>query len=465
MFQTLKRLFLAAAVAVSCASWGAPGQALDGEGTAIPYSYLGPCQIIIYWSTTNSVAFVMLNQLGSPTPYYAGGSGWVATFPNPTGTLTTGLNPITEATLASCIGTDVSNITGLQQNGADIASFAAEDDIGFSFNYNGDRYEFAISGATGTASVAGVTGPATPVGPAGPTSEETSANLGQARAAGLLQRQPGLRRFLNGTAQNQLSAVATSTKGQFKFAAGIEDNTWTDISGAWSSTGTNSASYVLVAVGTHTFVGPDMIVGVMLQADQISASTASGTTSSSGTGWLIGPYFASRAANDPLYFEGSLLYGGASNSVNTGSVTGSFNSTRLLATLKVSGDVKYGEWTFSPHLDGAYTQENQSAYADSALSDVAARTISQGNLSLGLGFARPVPSDRGQLTFRSDISAVAIVASDDAVLNGSRSARVQVGFDYLAEDGSHLSLTVEHSGIGIDSYQSNGASAFWTKTF
>ncbi len=66
------------------------------------------------------------------------------------------LGAITQAQLASCLATTTVNIVNLAQNGAD-GTFANDEYVGFSYDYAGTHYQYALVGATNTQWVANET--------------------------------------------------------------------------------------------------------------------------------------------------------------------------------------------------------------------------------------------------------------------------------------------------------------------
>ena len=52
----------------------------------------------------------------------------------------------------------------------------------------------------------------------------------------------------------------------------------------------------------------------------------------SGSGYMVGPYFVAQVPDQPLYFEGRLLYGQTDNKISPlGTFTDSFKTERMLA--------------------------------------------------------------------------------------------------------------------------------------
>ena len=72
----------------------------------------------------------------------------------------------------------------------------------------------------------------------------------------------------------------------------------------------------------------------------------------SGRGWMVGPYFVAKTPEQPLYFEGRLLYGQTDNEISPlGTYTDSFETERWLAQLRATGEYKIRNTTLMPLLD------------------------------------------------------------------------------------------------------------------
>lgn len=171
--------------------------------------------------------------------------------------------------------------------------------------------------------------------------EETEAAIAEylsSRADALAGAQPNLIRLLNpgGAAQ-----ISVSSKG-FSFATNGTQSVWASLHGQWGESGDADTRYVLGAVGSHAWLNDRTILGLLLEFDQMVQDDA--TRRIEGTGWLIGPYVAGQIQDQPLYYEGRLLWGQSDNEiVQTGQPVASFGSERFLAQFKLQGEFALGE--------------------------------------------------------------------------------------------------------------------------
>ncbi|MCB1655431.1 MAG: hypothetical protein KDI41_16480, partial [Pseudomonadales bacterium] len=148
--------------------------------------------------------------------------------------------------------------------------------------------------------------------------QEAIAGFMLGRANNLASNQPGLTRFLMGDGCGNFSANATEGSGSIDGCVS-HGNTWAEITGAWSG----DDSYTLASFGAHGFVNPNLLVGGMVQFDHAEDSA----NNASGTGWMVGPYFVAQVPDQPLFFEGRLLYGQTDNDISPlGTYTDSFET-------------------------------------------------------------------------------------------------------------------------------------------
>ncbi len=158
-----RKAALPALAAISVA--GTPGTAWSLSSANInQVEQLGNCNVTIYIQYSDRLAFVDI----SPTPLSTAGGTYFYL-----NDITTGFPAITAAVIASCLGTTATNITGLQQNGAD-GTYETDDYIGFSFNLQNAAgsnpagfYEFALN-QSGYIATKPAAANAAPVAHAGP---------------------------------------------------------------------------------------------------------------------------------------------------------------------------------------------------------------------------------------------------------------------------------------------------------
>ena len=192
----------------------------------------------------------------------------------------------------------------------------------------------------------------------------------------------------------------------------------------------------------------------------------------SGTGWMVGPYFVVRSASQPLYFEGRLLYGETSNNISPfGTYEDSFDSTRMLAQLRVAGELSFGATTLNPFLDASYTTDDQNDYVDSLGNTIPEQGIALGQIEIGTDFSTMLPVSSGELELWGGVSAIWSHTSGSGFAStvtpdyeGGR-ARIELGVNRTMSAGQSFSAATYYDGIGANDFESYGLSLGYEMQF
>lgn len=272
------------------------------------------------------------------------------------------------------------------------------------------------------------------------------------RANSLASNQPSLTRFLKGEGCGSFSANANENAGSVSGCAS-SGNTWAEISSSWG----DGNSYTLGTVGAHSFVNPDLIVGGMFQFDNAKDEA----NKASGTGWMIGPYFAAKMPDQPLFFEGRLLYGQSDNKISPlDTFTDSFKTERMLAQLRASGEYKLENTTLMPLFDLTYTDDAQKTYTDSLGNTIPGQKVSLTQVTAGMDFKTPLPSQSSALDLTGGLSGIYTATQAGAAakqdFEGGR-GRAHVGLNYTTDTGATLFAGTFYDGIG-SKHEAYGAS-------
>lgn len=293
--------------------------------------------------------------------------------------------------------------------------------------------------------------------------QELIATYMQTRANQLVRNQPNLIPFLSGTARGIFSANATRARGSFDFATGAEYPVWAQANGSWTTDGDSNSKYVFAALGGHHAITENLLVGAMLQFDHLSEKNGAATVS--GTGWMVGPYFVAKSANHPLYFEGRLLYGETSNEISPfGTYEDRFDTERLLAQLKVAGELSFGTTTLVPFLDASYTTDDQKSYVDSLGNTISGQGIELGQIEIGMDFSKAISVSSGTLDLWGGISGIWSHTSGSGFAStvtpdyaGGR-ARIELGFNRALSANQNVTASAYYDGVGARGYESYGLS-------
>ena len=252
----------------------------------------------------------------------------------------------------------------------------------------------------------------------------------------------------------------------------VGDGIWGEISGSWTNSESGNTRLVMGSFGIHKTYSEHLIVGALLQLDIAGHDIAGNTGSINGIGWLAGPWFAARHHTSPLYFEGRLLYGQSYNDIrfndsDFGPRTGSFNTRRLLAQLRMEGDMALSaendELRLIPHMDVRWAQDHIAAFTTISTTrlkiPVSGQTIDVGQLELGLNVEIPIAVNHGTMMFTGGSGLVASRIKGDHVKSDRHvRGRVETEFSYDLDETIGIVFGIFHDGIGTSSYDNYGLS-------
>ncbi|WP_417262843.1 Ig-like domain-containing protein [Celeribacter sp.] len=285
---------------------------------------------------------------------------------------------------------------------------------------------------------------------------EAIAHFLQGRARSLIQNQPDVSRFVTG--QNGGNASVSVSRGGGEFALSSRGNGpfWMAVSGSWSDSDTEDMSYGLASLGYHTKLSSGTIIGAMVQYDMAEQEDVQGTKVE-GTGWLVGPYFATQIGDHPFFVDGRLLFGETDNDITLSSgQTGSFTGDRMLASLGAQGRVEMDKgWTLVPNLTLSHVSDSQNAYVSGGTT-VPEQKVTLTELAAGLDFEVPILVPQGELMLDFGISGIyshtkgSGAASAYITEDEGHRGRVDVGLSYDNGQGVRSSGSAFVDGLGGD---------------
>ena len=294
-----------------------------------------------------------------------------------------------------------------------------------------------------------------------------------ARATALLNTFPNLSSFLNqdGTTPGGSSGFTfKATNGRLTLDGGfVRDSVWGEIAGSNTKSKSGDTRSVLGSFGIHRKYSERFLAGAMLQID-LADHDLDGLGSIDGTGWLAGPYFAARHGTWPLYFEGRLLYGQSDNDIRFNDSqlgermrVGSFDTTRLLAQLRIKGEIALSDGDEGPRLipyaDTRWFEDRAAAFTDSIGTRISGQTVSIGQLELGSNVEVPIAMSHGAMTFTGGLGLVYSKTEGDYIPSVSRSrGRGEIGFSYGLDDNLRIDFESFYDGIGASGYEGYGLS-------
>ena len=294
------------------------------------------------------------------------------------------------------------------------------------------------------------------------------------RATALLNNQPELIRFLKQDETTQDgNFTLKATEGRLAMNGGfVHDGVWGEVTGSYGNSDSGDTKSVLGSFGIHRKYSENLLVGAMLQFDLSDHVLAGNIGRIDGTVWLVGPFFAARHASQPLYFEGRLLYGESDNDIrfidrDLGVRTGSFDTTQLLAQIRVEGEIALSDRDEGPRLipyaDARWIEDRAEEFTDRIgnrfVNRVPGQKVSTGQLELGSNVEIPVAVNHGEMTLTSGLGLVYANTEGDYIPSDSRGrGRGEIGFSYGLDTNVRIDFEIFYDGIGTSRYEGYGLS-------
>ena len=248
----------------------------------------------------------------------------------------------------------------------------------------------------------------------------------------------------------------------------VSDGIWGEITGSYIRSDFGVTKSVLGSFGLHWKKSERFLAGVMLQFDLSENDLAAGTGSIDGAGWLAGPYFAAGYDAHPIYVEGRLLYGQSDNDFwlsdpNLGKRSGSFNTRRLFAQLRMEGEISLSDEDYGPRLipyaDARWLKEHAKGFTDSLDKRVPGQKVGIGQLEFGSNVEIPIATTRGAMTFIGGLGVIYSDTEADYIRLESRGrGRGEMGFLYDRDDKVRIDFQSFYDGIGNSEYENYGLS-------
>ena len=244
---------------------------------------------------------------------------------------------------------------------------------------------------------------------------------------------------------------------------------WTEIYGSRSNVETSSSSLWVGFVGLHYFVDDRNVIGLIGQFDWSDETNSATSSKADGAGWMVGPYIAGQFKDQNLFYEASIRYGQSDNTISpVGTYEDDFDTTRWMASAKLSGAFKHDDITIRPEIGFTWYEETQQSYTDSLSNVIPESTVTFGELRFGPTFSRTTTLDDGT-TFVPTLGINGVYnfdLSDNDASQGTTAgteelrARISAGFAATNPDnGVTLTTEVFYDGLGVDDYETYGGRA------
>jgi len=220
--------------------------------------------------------------------------------------------------------------------------------------------------------------------------------------------------------------------------------------------GPDSGHFAIAYFGADYLVNDNLLIGALVQIDDMEDNSASLSSSVDGTGWMMGPYVTARLAPN-LYFDGRVAVGTSTNNISPfNTYTDEFSTDRWMAMAGITGDFQRGNWNIQPGASLSYFEETQHAYTDSIGVAIPSQTISLGQIKIGPTFTGQfqTPDGMNYSPYMSldaiynfgDTKGVIVTNLDTASTDGWR-GRMQAGVDFNLKNGTSISFGGSYDGI------------------
>ncbi|KQX27779.1 hypothetical protein ASD01_22030 [Ensifer sp. Root423] len=214
-------------------------------------------------------------------------------------------------------------------------------------------------------------------------------------------------------------------------------------------------NFALFSIGADYLISERALVGLSFHYDYTS-DPIDEDAELTGNGWLAGPY-ASFEIGQGVFLDANLLYGGSSNDIDTGIFTGTFDTTRWMADVKLTGEWQLDEITvLTPKLRAVYFNEEVDDYtARNALGetiDLKGFIEEQARFSIGLDVERTLELENGLILSPTVGADVGFASLDGEGLFG----RVSAGLALSNNDNWDLDFSLLFN-IEGDGSQAAGA--------
>lgn len=222
----------------------------------------------------------------------------------------------------------------------------------------------------------------------------------------------------------------------------------------------SSGRFGLFKVGADYLVSPSFLIGVMIQFDHMSDESKALGYKVVGNGWMAGPY-AEYQISENLFFDVKGLWGKSHNEINPFlTYTDEFTTDRWLASARLTGSWRSGNWHFSPRAEVVGYKDTQHAYTDTLGIHIPGQSVTIGRVIVGPevsyryrykegGFVEPRVAVKGLWTFNQDSRTSTFVSPIEEVTIDEFRLRLEAGVK-LQEDvsGMRLEFSGSHEGFG-----------------
>ena len=252
--------------------------------------------------------------------------------------------------------------------------------------------------------------------------------------------------------------------GQMNLEGGFAHNEiWGEFTGAYTQTDTGKLKSAIAALGMHRTYSENLLIGGMVHFDN-TAYTFNETDRIKGLGWLAGPYFILGHSAYPLDLQGHVLYGASGNTIrfndsDLGARTGKFNTRKLLAGIKASGEIPLSKTGIQlvPYTAYDRFRDRAAEFTGQSGINIPGQNIELDRLELGVDLFIPISMHKGRMTVSSGFGLVRKTTRASYMKTEKHGfGRGEAGLAYNIDDRLQFNLKGFHEGLGEPDYKSYG---------
>ena len=209
--------------------------------------------------------------------------------------------------------------------------------------------------------------------------------------------------------------------------------------------------FQIAYLGADWKFSDDLLVGGVVQVDDLKWDGQLSAGQADGGGWLAGPYVTARVAPS-MYVDVRAAWGASDNKVSPiGTFVDDFETSRSLYTASLIGEVELGDETvFQPAVSLRYISDRQEQYTDSFSVIIPEQTIDLGSLSVSPRLYRDIALSDDVIS-RNYVELEVITSfggPDNLRFTNDTRARLKLGSDITFDGGARAGISLFQDGIG-----------------
>ena len=234
---------------------------------------------------------------------------------------------------------------------------------------------------------------------------------------------------------------------------------WVEAQFSRVRSGEQKGDFQIAYVGADWKVSKDLLIGGLVQLDELKWDDALAAGQADGKGWMAGPYMTARLAPG-LYADVRAAWGSSDNQVSPlGSFVDDFKTSRELYIGSLTGEMGIGdEIVFQPTLSLRYIRDHQKSYVDQLSVTIPEQTLDQGDVSFSPRIYRDLMlSTEWRARPFAELELIApFGAPNNLQFTSDTRARLNLGADFTSQQGARAGVSVFQDGLGSGSYRDTG---------